>query len=537
AGSVAVVPFPDADGTTTAPILLGWPAVRELSEDDATLVGLFLDAFAGDESTPLYKKLIDGKTRTLETGATGVWGTLSHDEGEPIEIGLTGVAADKLTAKTVLDVRALVRAELAHVAALAPGDPELAALNARVLSRVVNWHRQSKKFIDTTPGFGFRGTGSAWFEELRGLAKEPGFRKSLTGKTHFERAAQIAQARDINPWRDRLRAWGLLDEPFAVAAKPSPQKRKALDAGRKARIDAELVRLEKQYGNSDAAAVLAKFQAEGDEKTAAIEAGSQSSALPPLVDHPPLTRDDDLVFAQKPIAGVPALHATFETMASTNVDLALRLDSVEPRDLFWLAVEPSLLMGAGVVDDGKAIAAEDVNERLRNEVLSVAINFDENLRTGRAELSLSGAGSDVKETRRAIAWMKLFLTSPNWSVENLPRLRDIVDQALTSQRQTMQGAEENWVGDPELAWWKQGSPLHMHVGSFLTSIHDLHRIKWMLAADPSDNTSRDDVARAFDQLAALPSPTRATALAAAAHLADGAHAPAATALLQSASAD
>src|SRR5262245_22342130 len=73
AGTVKVVEYPYSDAANPGPMMFAWPVTRSLDDAERTLLGLFLDAFAGDESTPLYKKLIDGKTRVMELGATGVW--------------------------------------------------------------------------------------------------------------------------------------------------------------------------------------------------------------------------------------------------------------------------------------------------------------------------------------------------------------------------------------------------------------------------------------------------------------------------------
>jgi hypothetical protein len=76
--------------------------------------------------------------------------------------------------------------------------------------------------------------------------------------------------------------------------------------------------------------------------------------------------------------------------------------------------------------------------------------------------------------------MKLILTSPDWRPENLPRIRDVVDQTLSNQRNRMQGAEENWVNDPADAYWRQDNPLLLTVSSFLTRARNVHRLRWML---------------------------------------------------------
>src|SRR5205085_1399458 len=86
----------------------------------------------------------------------------------------------------------------------------------------------------------------------------------------------------------------------------------------------------------------------------------------------------------------------------------------------------------GVIKDGKAIPFEQMSEMLRKEILSLNSYFSTNFRTGRAELVVRGAGNDAAESQRAIQWMKLVLTSPDWRVENIARIRDVVDQTLSA---------------------------------------------------------------------------------------------------------
>ena len=133
-------------------------------------------------------------------------------------------------------------AELARIAALPPTDPELAAIRKRIEARAVDLERRLAKFLDSPPGFGFRGTSSAWMNHMDALAKLSGTTKSLTLRPQLA-AIRALLARGGNPWQTRLTSWGLLGQPFAVAARPSTKLRQEVDAARDARIAAELARL------------------------------------------------------------------------------------------------------------------------------------------------------------------------------------------------------------------------------------------------------------------------------------------------------
>ncbi len=519
AGTVKVVDYPYATTTNPGPMMLVWPATRKLDATERTLLGLFLDSFSGDEATNLYKKLIDSKTRTMDTGANGVWSYLSSDQGQPVYIGLTGVKSDKLDDKTITDVRALVMAELQRIAKLPDGDPDLVAFNERVKSRVIDLRRQYAKFLDTPPGFGIRGTGESWNNHLLNLSREPGFKKSLTLRPALANVEAILAAKG-NPWRDRLAAWGLSETPFGVAAKPSPARRAQLDAERKGRIDAELAALQKKYGTKNAAATLAKYEQDYDAETKRMEDAQKANELPPLVATPPMTLDDGLIYKTTTVGASPAFLATFDSMVSARVQLAFRLASVPEDTQMYLAALPVLMSDAGVIENGKPIPADEMKERLRKEVLELSVYYVDNPRTNRVELVVAGAGNGLAETQAAVGWMKRVMLAPDWRVENLPRLRDLVDQRLTALRQRMLGAEEAWVEDPRDAWRMQ-STLYGHTSSFLTRAHDLHRLRWQLSADPANAKQTEEVVKFLALLGEAKSLKRAELVELTAALAKG----------------
>jgi Zn-dependent M16 (insulinase) family peptidase len=512
AGTIKVVDYPYASTTNPGPLMLVWPASRNLDQTEHTLLGLFLDAFAGDESTTLYKKLIDSKTRVMDLGASGVWGYTSNDQGQPVYVGLSGVKSDKLDDKTVAEVRTLVLGELDRIAKLPDGDPELVALREKLQSRVIDLRRRLNKFLDTPPGFGIRGTGDGWSTQLHELSKVKGFKKSLTFRPELARIEQILAAKG-NPFKDRLKTWGLTQTPYGIAARPSPTERTRLDNERNQRVDAELAKLEKQYGTKDAASTLARYQQDYDGETKKLEDSQKASELPALVATPPMTLDDGLIYKTATVAKVPSFVATFDSMASARVQLAFRLAgksqalAIAPDDQMFLAALPSLMSDAGVIVDGKPIAADEMRERMRKEILELSVYFVDNAVTGRVELVAAGSGNGAGETKAALTWMRRVLFTPDWRVENLPRLRDLVDQNLTGLRQRMLGAEEGWVDDPRDAWWQQDT-IRLHTSSFLTRAHDLHRLRWMLS-DTGDAKANAEAAKFLASLADAKSLKRA----------------------------
>jgi len=130
-----------------------------------------------------------------------------------------------------------------------------------------------------------------------------------------------------------------------------------------------------------------------------------------------------------------------------------------------------------------------MSERLRNEILSLDSGFSTNPRTGRVELIVRASGIGEKEVRRAIEWMNLVLYHPDWRPENLSRIRDVVDQSLSTLRNTMQGSEESWVQNPATAYRMQRNPAFLAADSFLTREHNALRLKWLLRSATSDQAA------------------------------------------------
>jgi hypothetical protein len=72
----------------------------------------------------------------------------------------------------------------------------------------------------------------------------------------------------------------------------------------------------------------------------------------------------------------------------------------------------------------------------------------------------------------------------DWDPENLPRIRDVVDQGLTGLRQEPQGYPEAWVGNVADAFHSQRRPNMLAASSIFTRIHYALRLRWRLKAPP-----------------------------------------------------
>ena len=202
---------------------------------------------------------------------------------------------------------------------------------------------------------------------------------------------------------------------------------------------------------------------------------------------PAAMTEDGLREIRQVVVDEIARIAAPDNMTGAMAGLALRLDGVPKDELRYVSLLPQLLTSVGVIDNGQAVPFEQMSERLRREILSLSAGFSTNARTGRVELVLRGSGVGLDESQRALDWMQRVLQAPDWRVQNLPRIRDVVDQELAALRNTVQRAEESWVNDPAEAWRMQRNAAWLASASFLTRSYNALRLRWLLKdAAPGD---------------------------------------------------
>jgi Zn-dependent M16 (insulinase) family peptidase len=506
AGEIRLVEYPHQNAQQPGWVLFAYPAALELDTEGKTLLNLFLSNVAGDATTNLYKLFVDTKTRVVETGAKNVFAF--HDDemvlGNPVYFALTDVTPSNMTREKIADIRRLIAEEMRRVASFPDGSAELSEFNARLRNRVIQQRRTLSKFVNSPPGFGFRNTDAGWMTHLQSLNRAPGFRKSVTLKPELAKIERLLDAKE-NVWRSLIAKWKLAEAvPYAVAAVPSPKMIEENERAARARAQVELARVKDRYKSADEQEALRRFKADYEKTTAELEQLEKQSGSLRFLDRPPLTLDDQLKFEVTRLArGVPAVVSTFDNMTGATAGLALRLDGVGEEKLVYLSMLPALLTQVGVIRDGKPVSYEQMSEAIRREILALNGYFSTNHATGRAELVVRGSGNDAAESRRALEWMRLVLTNPNWTAENLPRIRDLVDQTLSELRNRTQGPEESWVTDPADAYWRQDDPLLLSTASFLTRAHHVQRLRWMLK-DAGEGAEREAISAFLSRLADAP---------------------------------
>ncbi|HVF31100.1 MAG TPA: hypothetical protein VNA22_09020, partial [Pyrinomonadaceae bacterium] len=304
-GAIKIVDYASDNAQQPSSILLATPPTLKLDMTERVLLQTFLNTFAGQPNTNLYKKFIDSKTRTLDTGAKGIGSWTDDTPGDPIFIQLNDVPTQNLTQEMAAKIRQSVKEEFARIASFKNGSPELKEFNDRFRNALIDNRRGVSKFISTPPGFGFRsgGNGNTWLWHTRYLDREPGFRKSVTLKPQIEKIEQLL-ASGSNFWAEYLTKWGLtVTDPFVVVARPEPKLIAQEEREKQARIDAEIENLKKKFQTTDAQEAIRKYKAAYDATTAELEK-LEKGATASFIANPPLTVDDQIDYTEATVGGV-----------------------------------------------------------------------------------------------------------------------------------------------------------------------------------------------------------------------------------------
>ena len=481
-GKIDITHFPNRNPNEPALMVFAWPAERQgLSLEDTYVLDLALTLVASGPTSDLYRKFIDSQTRLMDIGASSVFQWREHELGNPIYLGFSNVDPASCTPETIEKVRQVILADLQEIANYADGSDELAAFNKRAINQLIQDRRDTRTFLNTPPRWGYRGTGSAWIDHLQDLEGAGAFRRNLAETDVYANVEKML-SRKKNIWREYIAQWKLVSSvPYAAAATADPKLIDENESAREKRIQDYVDGLKKQYGVSTDSEAVARYKEDYDKKTAVIAKEAEKISMPSFVNDPPLGNDDLLDFEIDTLAGnAPFVASTFENMTSATVGYVFSLDVTPEKYLMYVPALPTMLRQVGVIKDGQVIDYNDFTELLRQDIQELNVYFDVNSRTERVELALRCAGSDLSETKKAQEWLETMLLHPNLRPDNLPRIRDAVDQTLSSARNRMRGSEESWVNTPVYAYWKQDNPLLLSANCFLTQAHALHRLRWRL---------------------------------------------------------
>ncbi|MCP4685241.1 MAG: hypothetical protein GY867_07305, partial [bacterium] len=501
-GTIKLVTYPSEKPEDPGTFIVHWPAVLDLNYLEESALSLFLETFSGGEASTLYDLFVNSETRVIDLGGNAADGWFDDDIECAIGFDVTGVDNANINETMVDSVRSMIVSAIRTIHDLPDGSVELQEFNKRARSHLEQQRKQVANHLNQPPMFGFRsGPAGAWLSLMRDLEKRDGFRKSLVYTEDFAYADSLLSL-DKNIWKDFIDSWKLLTiQPYALGASPSPDIIPANQVAKEARLASYVEDFKQEFGTQDAQLAVAKYKEKFDTKTTELEALAGHDDLPGFIDNPPMTIDDQLKYETVALPGdIPMIASTFDNMSSSRIGLALSLDVIPESLLVYTSLLPSLLTDIGVVKDGQVVKYDDMQESLRKEVLNFGSYFTTSLQRGRVELVLFGDGGNRDELFKVLDWMDASLNAPYLATDNLPRMTDVLDQALLRFRNRTKAPEERWVQNPSSAFRMQENPLYMATSCFFTQTHNYQRLKWMLT-DPGGEDQQQAIRLFIDDLA------------------------------------
>jgi Zn-dependent M16 (insulinase) family peptidase len=502
AGEVRIGSYPAASADAPQEVLLGWPALPELTPDDHDGLKLLLEIVADGEASYLYGDLIEPKTRVFDSRATAVDSGIFEITARVPYVYFSGLPASSVEQPHLERIRAAVVQRCAWISGLPEGSKELSEVAAKGKVRLAAARRRYLKLLDGSPGFGDRSDRS-WHDRLALLARAPGFTKPLAPFSYYERL-EGELAGGANPWRSLLARARLTETPYLSAVKPDPglaERARAETAERLARHERAIA---DRLGGGDAAKGLAALRAEYDARTRELDERDRAVRKPEFVSDPPLTLDD-APFEQTRLAGtVPLVRVHFETTPFTDVAVAFDLSRVPDEDLPLLPLLGALLSDSGVTTrGGERLDYVRAQERRESELYDFAVGPLTNPATSRYELEVRASASSGEEIPRALEWMENHLLRPGGPALRA-RLVDLCKKAIQADRTAFNGAEYDWAEGLAATYRYRDNPLHLAVSSVFTRLRWLTRLRWRIE-DPTPETRqalRAELAAVDERLAA-----------------------------------
>jgi Zn-dependent M16 (insulinase) family peptidase len=503
-GSVQLLEFPSDNRDGPGEIWFAWPANPSFdtaSSTDRILLDLFLYAFAGNDTSILYDRLINPERRRLDTGAATVSGFCDPNPGHVVFMGLTGVNSTYLRKEHIQEVRKFIKREIESIAQLPADSQELRQFNKQVLSRLTQLRRDKENLLNSPPMFSnLNNTAMTWMAHMKFLEQTTEYRKSLTLRGILDRIESILRAGNSrNIWGDTIDQWNLLkSEPYAVGASPSPDFRLRRTKDKEERIAAYHANLLSRYHKNSVQEALAAYKHEFDENSDKLEVLAGKDVLPSFTNDPPLTYDDSLKYSRSTLpCDTDFITTTFNNMTSATFGAALRLDLIPEDFLVYVPLLPLVMTEIGVVKDNHIVPYDEMHRCLQHEILDLDAYFSVNGRTNRIECVLRGKASNREEIPAVLDWMTACLSQPYLEKANTPRITTLIERTLDNLTKDI--TQKEAAVSHALAILYQANPLYLTTSCFLTQAHHYHRLKWLFT-DPGTGADRMELNRALETL-------------------------------------
>jgi len=471
------VPFPAANIHTPGTLTYAWRVPVETAEEEI-LFGLFMKGMFSGENSRMWKRFVAPQTREKDTGANWVGGWYD-DVTRTCYFMINNVRSDFEPGQGVKTLYTILLNDWEKFAALEKDSSGLLEFNELIRTLIREMINEGQAILENPPRFGYRSVGSSWMDYLSLLHRIGGEKRDLTMRPLLNRVDESLSA-DPLLFQKYLNKWGLIKQkPFAVRTVPDPGYAIRIEKEKKIRLEEYGKELRSEFRAEDLQEALQKYQKEYERKTAQIEETEKKIRMPSFIVSPPMEPDRSLQYHTEKMAGGGHLFtASFHQMETVTTAFYFDLRCVKEKDYIYLSGLPEILYYAGLTVDGTDYPYEDIEKRLKEEILDLDIDYSSNPKTGRVELKVSASGRRGDESVRAVEWIRDMTEKTQLSEANAKRLSEVLSRRLDSTLHLMRGIEERWVHDPAEGFHAQENHLYLACKSTLTQQYNLLRLKW-----------------------------------------------------------
>src|SRR5947209_337547 len=483
--SIGIYPFPSGTETNAAAIRFGWRPLKTESTTQLKLLQLLFQGLAADQSSLLYKALVDSKAREFDSGARKVDYDvfLYNSPRYPFEqIEVSGIPGNRMSVEQIEKIRNVILDNIRQLSDYPDQSSALRSFNDLILSHAKSRRRTEIIWIKTPPQFGID-LSMEWKQHLNALEMDRSFTLSLAEEPTWN-SVELELHSGKNIWRELISTFHLLDTPVATASKPSPEVMRSFEAARQQRIQAKIAFLRQHYHVSTDQEALANFKAEETVKTREIDAIQSKVPRPRFANNPPLTPDDDIHYKQFQLEGVPVVASLFDRPPTIDIGLSFDLHNVPRKYYKYLPILPRCFDSIGLHYGEQVVSYSELLKQIQEKTLNWSVGYDENAASGRADLVFRTSAADTRDFKIVLNLLGDILHHSACDLSSVERLRDLVNQRLAVD-ESFKNDEFRMLQNTAYSFLNQRDPLFQAVYSTFTRSHWDERLKWKLH-DPVD---------------------------------------------------
>lgn len=486
--SPKVCMVPEMNEAAPGQVWLAWRPRKIRSMLHLNLLRLFFSALADGERSVLYKAIVDSKTRAMDLAATNVALDPAPSDSPQFlvwTINVSGVPGTHISVDSIGRLRSLILSRIREIAEYPDHSEALLSFNNTVSSYAQARRRSNRVWMRNSPLFGTQ-LDAKWKDFLNYLEMDPTFKRSLSQEELWrEIDAELSSGKNI--WSKLIDEYDLVGLPYILGTRPSPARVHKLEAEKQERIRSKVRALQKHYRSNSPAKALARFDQDERLKTREINQIESRVEKPRFTEHPPLTADDEIHYAQFQINGVPSIAAFFERPPTIELGLSFDLHHIPRKYYKYLPILARCFDATGIKEHDHIVPYTELLNESRARFVEFAAGTVDNPVSHRADFTFRTAVTTTPEFQDALRWIQRVLLSSYVDITNLDRLRDIVADRLALDASYTKQNEFFWVYTPAQAFRYQNDPLYLALEAQFTKAHWDSRLYWRLHVPVSES--------------------------------------------------